>query len=112
MEDAAADRQLHLLVVVADEAYHHQEYSKAFLAKVQEAFADSPIQLGWSRQTVLDALADTSIVTVDVRFDGDDLSRYYIPHDDHTSGEGHRVIATQVAKFIDQQAWIGPATDQ
>jgi len=106
MQNEANTRQCHLLAVVAQEAYSHQGYSKNVLAKVQSVVPDSPIQLGWSRQAILGALRESSVVTVTLEYGGLDVESLFVQNDDHTSGLGHKLIATHVAQEVLRQGWI------
>jgi hypothetical protein len=113
MQATADAAHWHLIVVVAPEAYQYQAYSTHFIKQVQAVIPDSPIEYGWSRDTVRNALESLAIATVAPDYTGIDPEPRFVQNDEHTSGIGHRQIARQVVETIDQHSsWSQTPGDQ
>lgn len=105
-QQACQKNEWHLVCVIAEEAYAHQQYSRNFLNQVQAVLPETPIELGWSRETMIAACERASIVTVISDYSGLDVESLFVQNDDHTSGIGHQQIAAGVIDKIVDAGWL------
>lgn len=89
-----------LIVVLAPEAIHYQEYTQDFVDQFQAHWPESNIEPGWCRGMLMDTCSELSFDVVtwdDVQVEPE---RSFLPYDDHTSAIGHGHIADGVSNHL------------